>query len=125
VQRHDGRQAKRPGEVEDRLAVLAAPDRVVELDRDDVGTGLERARGPRVVGALVTPDPVMDLEGIRRDRLGRMECDDLAVRGDPAQVARERRDPALARRIGGDVRGAGDGGAPIGNKREKRKSGPP
>jgi hypothetical protein len=125
VQCHDGRQAKRPGEVENRLAVLAAPDGVVELDRDDVGTGLERARGPRVVGALVTPDPVMDLEGVGRDRLGRMERDDLAVRGDPAQVARERRDPALARRVGRDVRGAGDGGAPIGNKRAKRKSGPP
>jgi hypothetical protein len=83
------------------------------LDRDDVGAVLERAGGAGVVGALVTPDPVMDLEGVRRDRLDGMERDDLAIGGDPAQLAGERGNAALARGIGRDERDAGDGATPI------------
>jgi hypothetical protein len=69
---------------------------------------------------------VMDLEGVRRDRLDGMERHDLAIGSDPAQLAGERGDAALAGRIGRDERDAGDGEAPIERtaRREKMKSGP-
>ena len=86
---HDRGELECPHEVEDRVAVLATPDRRIPLDRDDVGAVLERASGAGVVGALVTPDPVMDLEGVRRDRLRGMERDDLAIGRDAAQLAGE------------------------------------
>jgi hypothetical protein len=62
----------------------------------------------QVVGRLVTPDPVMDLERIRRGLAERMERDDLAILDDPAQIAREGGDPASTRWIRGDERGADD-----------------
>jgi hypothetical protein len=109
VEGRDGRQAEGTDEVEDRVTIVAAVDRGVVLDGDDVGTRLERAGGSRIVGALVTTDPVMDLEGVRGDWLDGMERDDLAVRRDPAQGAGEGRDPALPRRVGGDEGGTNDG----------------
>jgi len=125
VEGHDGGQLERAHEVEDRVAVVAAPDRWVPLDRDDVRAVLQRAGGTGVVGALVTPDPVVDLEGVRRDRLDGVERDDLAVGGDPAQRTGERGDAALARGIGRDERDAGDGAAPIERKaREKNEERP-
>jgi len=117
MKRHDRGELERAYEVEDRVAVLAAPDRRLPLERDHVGAVLERACGAGVVGALVTPDPVMDLEGVRRDGLDRMERDDLAIGRDPAQLAGERGDTALARRVGRDERDARDGGAPIRQKK--------
>jgi hypothetical protein len=69
VERHDGRKLERPNEVEHGLAVLAAPDAGLELDCDDIRTAFERSGRSGVVGALVTPDPVMDLECVRRNRL--------------------------------------------------------
>jgi hypothetical protein len=81
---------------------------------------LEGAGGAGVVGTFVTPDPVVDLEGIRRDRLGGMEGDDLAIGRDPTQLAGERGDAALAGRIRRDERDTGDGEAPIGQEKEER-----
>jgi len=95
---------------------------------------LERARGARVVGALVAADSVVDLEGVGRDRLERVERDDLAIRRDAAQVTRERGDAALAGRVGRDEGGADDGAnsggyalrsnLEAGLRSMKRKSGP-
>ena len=64
--RRPGRRA--PDEVEDGLAVLAAPDPVLVLDRDDVDARAEGRGGARVVGALVAPDAVVDLERVGRRR---------------------------------------------------------
>jgi hypothetical protein len=86
---------------------------------------LERASGAGVVGALVTPDPVMDLEGVRGDRLRGMERDDLAIGRDPAQLAGERGDAALARGICRDERDAGDDSSDRrGRGAGKKKNGP-
>jgi hypothetical protein len=117
----NGRQLEGPNEVEHGLAIFAAPDARLELDRDDVRTALERSGRPAIVTALVTPDPVVDLEGVRRNRLERVERNDLAIGRDAAQVTREGGDPAAAGWIARDERGTDDGGAPI---EGKRKSGP-
>jgi hypothetical protein len=117
MERHDRRELERPNEVEHGLAVLATPDAGLELDRDDIRAAFERTGRSGVVGSLVTPDPVMDLERIRRNRLQGMQRDDLAVGRDAAQVTSEGGDPASARRIAGDERGANDVGLRSGEKK--------
>jgi len=125
VQRYDRGELERAYEVQDRVAIVATPDRRIPLDRDDVGAVLERASGAGVVGALVTPDPVMDLEGVRRDGLGGMERDDLPIGRDPTQLAGERGDAALARGIRRDERDAGDFSSDrLGRGAGKKKNGP-
>jgi hypothetical protein len=131
VEGRDGRDRQRAKEVEHVLAVLAAPDRVAELDRGDVRAVLEGDRRPRVVVALVAPDAVVDLECIRAQRLGRVQRDDLAIGRDAAQVTGEGGDSALPRGIRRDERGSNDARTPIGDRcrstgsAEKEKSGPP
>jgi hypothetical protein len=56
---------------------------------------------------------VVHLERVRRDGLGGVQRDDLAVGRDAAQVAGEGGDAALARRIGRDEGGSNDARAPI------------
>jgi hypothetical protein len=71
VERRDRRHRERTEEVEDVLAIGAAPDREVVLDRDDVDAGPDRAPVQGVIGALVAPDPVVDLEREGRAAFGR------------------------------------------------------
>ena len=64
VQRGDRRDPERPDEVETCVAVLAAPDPVLVLDRDDVDAPAQGLRRPKVVGRLVASDPMVDLDRI-------------------------------------------------------------
>jgi hypothetical protein len=70
------------------------------LQGDHFDTGPERARVVPVVGAFVTPDPMVDLEREGRAALGREQDRDLAVTRRSRQVARVRRDATAAGRIG-------------------------
>ena len=79
VQRHDRRHAQRADEVEHVLAILAAPDAVLVLDRDDVDAAVQRLGGAQVVSALVLADPVVDLCGVGQCRAGRVQDGDLAA----------------------------------------------
>ena len=65
VKRGDGRDIERPDEVEDVCAVLAAPDPVLVLDRDDADASVQRAGGPQVVVRLVLANPMVDFDRIR------------------------------------------------------------
>ena len=95
------------------LAVVAAPDALLVLDRDDVDASSKSVSRPDVISDLVSRDPVMDLERVRDlldhegDRTDRLRChdgDDLAVADREGQVVRERRDAAVSRRVGGHER---------------------
>jgi len=119
VQRRDYGDLDRAQEVEDVLAVVAAPDVVVVLDRDDIHAGAEYARRAGIVIALVASDPVVDLEREGRAALGRQEDRDLAITRRGCQVARVGRDPVAAGGISGDEccpsddAGPLDGSAPL------------
>ena len=52
---------------------------------------------------------------------GRMQGDDLAAADRRGQVVGEGRDPAAARRVGGDEGGPNDGGAPLGERQPRRR----
>jgi hypothetical protein len=114
MERRDRGDRQGAEEVEHVLAVLAAPDRIAELDRRDVGAVLQGDGGACVIVALVAADAVMDLERVRPERLGGVQRDDLAIGRDPAQVTGERGNAALAWGIGRDERGSDDVEAPIG-----------
>jgi hypothetical protein len=113
MQRGDHGDVQRPHEVDDALAILAAPDPVFVLDRDDVDAVVQRAGGAEVVGRLVLPDPVMDLGGIERRLLGRVEDRDLATAGGCRQVVGEGRDATAARRVGRNEGGLDDQLGPL------------
>jgi len=102
VQRGDGRDAQRSDEVDDVVAVVAAPDAVFMLDRDDVDAALQRSRYLGVVGELVASDPVVDLDRVRRCLLGRMQGDDLAAASRFRKIVREGRDAAAPGRVRGN-----------------------
>ena len=73
---------ERPDEVEDVRAVVAAPDAVLVLDRDDVGPrGVQRVGDVEVVLVLVATDAVPDLGRIGRRSGGRVQGDDLVMAG--------------------------------------------
>jgi hypothetical protein len=95
----NGRDAKRTDEVDDVVAVVAAPDAVFMLDRNDVDAALECSRDLGVVGELVASDPMVDLDRVRRCLLGRMQGDDLATAGRFSKIVREGRDAAAPRRV--------------------------
>ena len=79
MQRDHRGDVERPDEVEDVLAVGAAPDPVLVLDRDEVDASRQGAGGRAVVVALVATDQVMDFDRVRAASLGRDEGDDLAA----------------------------------------------
>jgi hypothetical protein len=95
-------------EVQDVLAVLAAPDPVLVLDRDDVDAVTDGAGSVTVVSALIATDPVMDLEWVGDAALGVQEGDDLASARRAGEIVGERGDAAAARRVGGDESGPDD-----------------
>ena len=64
VQRRDRGHVERSDEVEDVLAVLAAPDAVLVLDGDDIDAPGELARRADVVVGLVLADAVVDLDRV-------------------------------------------------------------
>jgi hypothetical protein len=71
------------------------------LDGDDVHALPQGRGGLEVVGRLVLPDPVVDLDGVRLAGLLRwMEGDDLAVARIGGEVVGERRDAAVAGWVG-------------------------
>ena len=57
----NGGHVERANEVQHVTAIVAAPDPILMLYRDNVGARRERTRSARVVGAVVAPDPMMDL----------------------------------------------------------------
>ncbi len=79
MQRHDGRDVECPDEVEDVRPVLAAPDAVFVLDRDEVDAARQGLGGGAVVVALIATEQVVDFDGIRAASLGRDESDDLSA----------------------------------------------
>ena len=109
VQGRDRGDVQRPGEVQDRRAVLAAPDAVLVLDGHDIDAVSQRSGDTEVVGGLVATDPVMDLGRVSKHVCRRMQRDDLAGTSDPAQVSGEGGDAAAAGRVGGDECGPDDG----------------
>ena len=113
VERGHDRDLEGAHEVEDVLPVVAAPGIEVVLDRDDFDASRQCSGGVRVVGALVTSDPVMDLEGIRRAAFGWEQDGDLAIARGGRQVAGEGRDAAPTRRITGNERGPCDDVGPL------------
>jgi hypothetical protein len=123
VERRDHGDIEGAEEVEDILAIVTAPDRVVMLDRDDIDTRPKRAGGLRVIGALVAPDPVMDLERERCPALGRQQDGDLAITRRGRQIARICRDATTAWGIGGYERGPGDGVCPLDRSASLRSRG--
>jgi hypothetical protein len=95
VQRGHRRDPECPDEVKNVCAVLAAPDPVFVLDRDNADALAQGLRRPKVVGRLVDPDPMVDLDRIRRRGLRRlMKGHDLPVAGIGREVAGEGGDPA-------------------------------
>jgi hypothetical protein len=123
VQRRDHGDFERAQEVEDVFPVLATPDVVVMLDRDDIDACPQGAGRVRVVIALVAPDPVMDLERERRAALGRQEDGDLAVTRRGRQVARIGRDATAARGIRGNESGTSDDAGPLDRSASLRSRG--
>jgi hypothetical protein len=123
VQRRDCGDLERTEEVEDVLAVGATPDREVVLDRDDIDAGPDRATVQRVVGTLVAPDPVMDLERKRGSAFGGQQDGDLAVTRGGGEVARERRDAAAARGVTGYEGSPCDDVGPLGRSASLRSRG--
>jgi hypothetical protein len=110
VKRSHGRDIERPDEVDDVTTVLAAPDPVLVLDRDDVDASVQSVGGPLVVVRLVLANPMVDFDGIRRRRLlRRMKRDDLTIGGVSREVAGEGGNPAVSRWIGGNEGSANDG----------------
>ena len=90
-------------EVEDRVAVLSAPDSVLVLDRDDPGVGaVEGHCHPEVVLAVIAPYPVAHFHRIRRRAVGRMQGHDRLVAGGGREVVRKGGDAASSRRVGGN-----------------------
>ena len=69
VKRRDRRDPERSDEVKDVAAVLAAPDPVLVLDRDDVDAFAQRLGRAEVVVPLVLADPMVDLDRIADRRL--------------------------------------------------------
>ena len=115
VERGDGRDFERPDEVEDVRAVLAAPDPVLVLDRDDADASVQRVGGSQVVVRLVLSNPMVDFDRIRRRRLlGRMKGDDLTIAGVGREVAGEGGNAAASRWVRRDKGSANDGVAPLG-----------
>ena len=123
MQGRDRRDVESLDEVEDVLAVGATPGVVVELDRDGLDAGTERTPGGGVVGLLVAPDPVVDLERERRSPTGGQQDGDLAVTGGGGQVARERRDTAAAWGVTGNEGGPCDEMGPLGRSASLRSRG--
>ena len=114
MERGDRRHTQRPEEIDDVVAVVAAPDAVFMLDRDDVDTLVDGSRDMSVVGLLIATDPVVHLEGIRRGLAGGVERHDLTAAAGRRKVLRERCDPALPGRIGGNECSPYDDGPPLG-----------
>ena len=91
-----------PDEVEDVRAVLAAPDPVLVLDRDDVDAAAQRmggAVGSRRARRAGSGDGPRGGTAVARS--GRMQRDDLAVRRRRGEVVGEGGDAAAAGRVGG------------------------
>ena len=74
VERHDRGDREGVHEIEDRLAVVSAPDAGIELDRNDVRAALHRAADARVVVALIAPDLVVDLHAVSIEALERVQA---------------------------------------------------
>lgn len=108
VQRDDRRRGGVVDEVEDQVAILAAPDAVRMLDRDDVDAIADGLRDPRVVGRFIASDPVVDLEGVGQAVSRREQDGDFAIARRGRQVVGEGGDPAVPRRVGRDERDARD-----------------
>jgi hypothetical protein len=64
MERGDGRDIERPDEVIDIPAVLATPDPVLVLDRDEANAAAQGRGGPEVVGALVLADLMVDFDRV-------------------------------------------------------------
>jgi hypothetical protein len=110
VKRGDRRDPECTNEVNDAGAVLAAPDPVLVLDRDDVDAPAQGVGSARVVVRLVPADSMVDFDRIGRRRLlGRMKRDDLAVAGVGREVAGERGNSAVSWWIRRDEGSANDG----------------
>ncbi len=113
-------------EVEHGLAVVAAPDPVFVLDRDDVDAVRQGPGRLDVVGGLVAADAVMDFHRVGDAALGRDDGDDLAAARRSREVVREGGDAAATRRIGGDEGSSNDDGSPldrVGAARDRGRSG--
>jgi hypothetical protein len=113
VERGDGRDAEAADEVEHVLAVLAAPDPVLVLDRHDVGAIAQGAGRAHVVGRHFLADPVMDLGWVERWVVAGVEDGDLAAARRGREVTRERGDAAASRWVGGDEGCSNDERAPL------------
>ena len=98
VERHDGRDVEGPDEVQDVRPVLAAPDAVFMLDRNDVDAAREGLGGGAVVVAFIATEQVVDFDGIRAASLRRDESDDLRL---PTDDARSWVKAAMPQRRGG------------------------
>jgi hypothetical protein len=99
MERGHDRDVQGAREVDDVVAILAAPDAVLVLDRHDVDAVVQRAGSSEVVGVLVLPDPVVDLGRVERRLLGWVQDRDLPATGGARQVMGEGRDSAAARRV--------------------------
>jgi hypothetical protein len=113
VEGRDGRDVERTDEVEDVVAILAAPDPEFVLDRDDIGAVADDPRGRGVIGALIPPDPVMDLERIGCATFGWEQDDDLAVARRRGQIVGEARRATATRGIRGDESSPSDQMSPL------------
>jgi hypothetical protein len=113
----DDRDSQDPDEVEDMIAVIAAPDAVLVLNGDGVDAAVEREGGLDVVGALVLADAVPNIAGVCDLVATWMENRDLPASGGRGEVARERRDAAATRRIGSDECRSDDDDLPPAKKR--------
>ena len=108
VEGRDRGQLEGAQEVEDRFAVLAAPDGRLVLDGHDVDAAAEVAGRVDVVGRLILADAVVDLEGIGRAALRGQQGGDLTAAGGGGKGVGERGDAASTGRVGGHERGPGD-----------------
>jgi hypothetical protein len=100
VERHDKGNAQCVDEVEDVLAILAAPDPLTVLQAYHLHAAfVERIGGVRVVGLDVAPDSMADLGRVRAGLADRVEGYDLAFADRGGQVVREGRNAALAWRV--------------------------
>jgi hypothetical protein len=115
VESGNERDSEGVDEVENVLAILAAPDAEFVLERDHADAAVvEGLRRADVVGLNVAPDAVADFGRIGARLAGRVDGHDLTFADCRGEVVREGGNSALTRDIGGYESGPRDELAPVG-----------